>query len=157
MFKSDSYYVRLVEEIKHTENYLKIQELRFPDGFSYSIELSEDIKNAKIPPLVIQSLVENSIKHALIIGDPIHISTKVIAKESNLVIIISDTGIGFPSEILYKLNNKEKLNMNDNTRIGIWNTIKRLELLYGEENINVCFKNKSDGGALIEITIPFEC
>lgn len=157
MFKSNSYFVSLKDEILHTKNYLKIQQLRFPDEFSYKVNIPEDLMKYQIPPLVIQSLVENTIKHAFNMDDPIEIDINVRQDDKTPELIqieIRDTGEGFPEEILKWLEKDEPLITEEGKRIGIWNVKRRLHLLYGENNAHIHFSNGEKNGAVITIHLP---
>jgi len=157
MFQSNSYFVSLEEEIKHTKNYLKIQQLRFPDTFSYCVELPPELKNCKIPPLLIQTLAENSIKHAFFLDEQFHIFINIKQSEDPryLDIKIQDTGEGFPEDVLIALDKDEPLVTSEGERIGIWNVKQRLTLLY-KENSTINFSNELGKGATVQITIPKE-
>ena len=159
MFKSNSYFVSFKDEIFHTKNYLHIQQLRFPDALMYHVDIEEDLLNHQIPPLMIQSLVENSIKHAFKIGDQIDIFIKVWRdkEDKNFVCIhIEDTGEGFPEEILDSLQKNKPLITSDGKRIGIWNIKRRLELLYGKNQTNIKFANGDEKGAIVNLRIPIK-
>ncbi|MFK4996893.1 sensor histidine kinase [Bacillus sp. N9] len=156
MFKSNSYFVTIEDEIKHTDNYLKIQELRFPDSFSYELFVQEELKKCHIPPLMIQTLVENSIKHAFNMDNPIKITVNVWQENEGADIIhiqIQDTGEGFPQEILEQLKSETPLISEDGERVGIWNVKRRLKLLYGGA-ATIRFTNEQGKGATIRIMIP---
>ncbi|MBS4207995.1 histidine kinase [Bacillus sp. FJAT-50079] len=156
MFKSNSYFVTVEDEIKHTDNYLNIQELRFPNSFSYELFVQEELKKCNIPPLMIQTLVENSIKHAFNMDDPINITVDVwqeIEEPDIIHIQIQDTGEGFPQEVLAKLKCNRPLVSEEGERIGIWNVKRRLKLLYGGA-ATIRFSNEQGKGATIRIEIP---
>ncbi|PGY10682.1 sensor histidine kinase [Bacillus sp. AFS031507] len=155
MFRSNSYFVSLEDELKHTENYLKIQQLRFPDTFKFSVESPPELLECKIPPLVIQTMVENSIKHAFNLDDPLDILIVVEKDEvpGFISIKIQDTGDGFPEDVLRSLKEDESLTNAEGERIGIWNVKQRLSLLYGEKS-NIQFSNEPGKGATVLIRIP---
>ncbi|MCH1624364.1 sensor histidine kinase [Ferdinandcohnia quinoae] len=156
MFRSNSYFVSLHDELEHTRNYLRIQQLRFPDTFGYDIDLPKELGDCKIPPLVIQTMVENSIKHAFNFDKKIDISIAVKQESTNYITIkIQDTGEGFPEEVLEKLAIDESLSSVDGERIGIWNVKRRLALLY-EDNTKIHFTNEEGKGATVIIQIPIE-
>src|SRR5690606_15991816 len=99
LFRSNTSFVKLADELEHTRNYLNIQTLRFPDKLSWSVNAPDYLSDIPIPPLVIQSFVENSIKHAVTMEEPVHISVRIILTEdedhSRIKILIRDTGRGF--------------------------------------------------------------
>lgn len=157
MFRSNSYFVSLEDELKHTENYLKIQQLRFPDTFKFYVDSPAELKKCKIPPLIIQTIAENSIKHAFNLDDPldIYIIVKNDVEPGFMNIKIQDTGEGFPEDILNALEKDTSLTTSEGERIGIWNVKQRLNLLYGE-NSNIHFTNEPEKGATVWIRIPKE-
>ncbi|MEH7336560.1 histidine kinase [Neobacillus drentensis] len=156
MFRSNSYFVSLEEELKHTENYIKIQQLRFPEAINYEVEASSDLMECNIPPLVIQTIAENSIKHAFNMDEPIEI--KITVKKDNedpgfMEIKIQDTGEGFPEEVLCSLENDESLTNQEGERIGLWNVKRRLNLLY-EGYAHIHFSNEQGKGATVRMKVP---
>ncbi|MDF2791630.1 MAG: hypothetical protein K0S80_4732 [Neobacillus sp.] len=157
MFRSNSHFVNLEDEIKHTVNYLRIQQLRFPVTFHYYVETQTELEKCKIPPLIIQTIAENSIKHALSLDEPleIHIVVKEDENPGFITIKIQDTGEGFPKDVLYSLENEDSLTTGtgEGERIGIWNVKQRLKLLY-RENSTIHFSNEPGKGATVRIRIP---
>lgn len=155
MVRSNSYFVRLEDELKHSENYLKIQQLRFPDSFTYFIKSQPELKTCTIPPLIIQTIVENSIKHAFNLDDPLDIYIVVKNDEDPgfMTIKIQDTGDGFPEEVLNRLETDASLTTSGGERVGIWNVKQRLILLYGEKS-SIHFSNEPGKGATVRIRIP---
>jgi two-component system sensor histidine kinase YesM len=156
MFSSNSYFVSLEDELKHTENYLKIQQLRFPDSINFNIESPSELIKCNIPPLVIQTIAENSIKHAFHMDEPIniHITVKKDCEDSSFMeIIIQDTGEGFPEEVLRSLEIDDPLTTQKGERIGLWNVKRRLNLLY-DGITSIHFSNEHGKGATVRIRLP---
>lgn len=96
LLTADQFTCPLKDELAFTENYLKMEQLRFKNKFNYSIVISQSVNNeVEIPKMCIQTAVENAIKHGigpLLSGGEIKIS--VGTDENLLVIIITDNGIG---------------------------------------------------------------
>ncbi|MEH7494026.1 sensor histidine kinase [Neobacillus niacini] len=158
MFRSNSYFVRLEEELNHTENYLRIQELRFPETFSYHVDSPEELRECKIPPLVIQTIAENSIKHAFNLDEQLEIHILVKQDTENpgyIEITIQDTGEGFPEDVLLSLQKEVPLSAQEGERIGIWNVKQRLALLYHEKT-QIQFFNQQGKGATVKIQLPID-
>jgi two-component system, sensor histidine kinase YesM len=159
MFASDTKFVRLDSELMHVKNYLHIQQLRFPDKLNFSITAPDFLLDSSIPPLVIYSIVENSIKHSMTLDDILTISIKVQyyvnEKEDGMTITIADSGCGFSEEILDKLRLDKKITDASGEHIGLTNIKKRLMLIYnGRAAINC--KNGCERGAVVDITLPIE-
>jgi len=158
MFRSNTTFVPLRDELEHTRNYLRIQSLRFPEKLTWTLEVPFYLENTPIPPLVVQSFVENSIKHAVTMDRPVHISVRIdfLDEDSGswVNIGIQDTGRGFEEEVLRELQAGRSVENERGERTGIWNVQRRLKLLYGD---NVCIRFHNDpatGGAAVQIIVP---
>ncbi|WP_248930047.1 sensor histidine kinase [Paenibacillus hamazuiensis] len=157
MFRSNLSFVRLNDEIRHTCNYLNIQMMRFPDHLTYRVEGTEHHGDVMVPPLVVQTFVENTIKHAVTMDEPVHIAIAVDKESSGeeefLCISIRDTGKGFPEEVLQRLRTEQAGINESGHHIGIWNLKRRLALLY-RQRANIEFSNGPEGGAEVYIVLP---
>ncbi|WP_372662346.1 sensor histidine kinase [Cohnella sp.] len=159
MFRSNSYFVPFKDELSHTANYLRIQQLRFPGILEYRIEEPLELQNIEVPPLIIQTMVENTIKYGVNMDKPIlitvEISKEIVGVTSRIVILVKDTGPGFPQEILDKLAMEDNTPNDEGEQIGIWNTRRRLRLLY-QDNASITFYNDENQGAVVRITLPIQ-
>lgn len=159
LFRSNTSFLKLEDELEHTRNYLHIQTLRFPEKLTWKIVAPDYLAEVPIPPLVIQSFVENSIKHAVTMEEPIRIEIRIGYADENgskINIRILDTGKGFPVEVLRKLQADKSVENDRGEHTGIWNVQRRLKLLYHAEDM-IRFDNDSEtGGALVVITLPTE-
>ncbi|GIP30270.1 hypothetical protein J23TS9_54000 [Paenibacillus sp. J23TS9] len=157
MFQNNLKFVKLEEEIAHTRNYLQIQALRFEDGFTYQINGDESLSQALIPPLIIQTFAENTIKHAVTMDEPIRLNVDIELsgdQESYLCIVIQDTGKGFSEKALSEWQSEDELAHGYNGHIGIWNSRRRLRLIY-EDKAKLILSNHPDGGARVVLWLPF--
>lgn len=158
MFRSNTSFVPLKDELEHTRNYLKIQNLRFPEKLKWTIHSPDYLLDVPIPPLVIQSFVENSIKHAVTLDEPLIIEVQIefLIEEhgSRMKISIRDTGPGFKKDILEKLQAGRSVENERGEHTGIWNVERRLRLLYGEVASIVYDNDLHTFGAKIEIIVP---
>ena len=96
--------IPLVDEIKLIEDYLELENMRFPDKFSYAISVAPEINIhvVEIPPFFIQPQVENAIRHGLLTKKtPGHIRIDIKPDHEYLRIIVEDNGIG---RVASKLN-----------------------------------------------------
>lgn len=159
LLQNDQNYVNLNQEIAHVEDYLSIQKLRYGDIFTYQCEITPDVADTCIPPLVLQTFIENIINHAISPDEIIHIYLMIrrISEDhiNHLQIKISNTGTGFPDDILSELNNGRFLKQKDGTHIGITNVVQRLQLLY-DGNYFIHFDNIAGGGALVTLVLPYQ-
>ncbi|WP_231562098.1 sensor histidine kinase [Colwellia psychrerythraea] len=97
--------VSLQQEIAIIDKYLKIEKARFGDRLTVNLDIPADLLNAQVPPLILQPIVENSVKHnAQQTQLTITIKVEKIAKHKDDIIriSISDNGSGFSEEVLVK-------------------------------------------------------
>ncbi|GAE93113.1 two-component sensor histidine kinase [Gracilibacillus boraciitolerans JCM 21714] len=158
VFRNKSTFVSLKDEVGHTTNYLKIQELRYLNQFSYTIIVPTYLEDTRIPPLLILTFVENAVKHAVSLDEEIQINVevKIIEKKDAppfLNINIVDTGVGFSEELLTKLNSHQTIVNEQGEHTGIWNIDRRLTLLY-DGHAYLEFRNNQPSGAIVEVFIP---
>ncbi|AYB45364.1 histidine kinase [Paenibacillus lautus] len=157
IFQSGDNLVRLEDEIEHVRIYLEIQKHRYRDAFSYHIGFEQELAGLTIPPLVLQTFIENAVKYAVsrdqVLQIRLTVSLRVEDDKPYAVIRISDTGPGFPEDVLDKLANGKPLDQSEGKHIGIMNTLQRLELLY-HHRAQVEFSNPEGGGASVALTLP---
>ncbi|WP_338554540.1 histidine kinase [Paenibacillus sp. KS-LC4] len=157
MFRSNLSFVTLKQELDHVSNYIRIQELRYPDSLTSSMEAPDYMMNASLPPLIIQSLVENAVKYAVTLDEAVHIHIRIelldTTDEPKMRMIVQDTGKGFNEEVLKELQEGRKFIREQGGQVGIWNICERLRLLY-EGRAQISFANAHGGGAIVEIILP---
>lgn len=128
--------VELINELNQVDTYIKIEKARFGEKINIKYDINEDLYNFKIPSLIIQPLVENSIKHGILKKSEkgnILLQIKKIGKD--IEVIIEDDGVGIKQEIIDSLDSKIEEN------IGLKNVHQRLKLLYGK-GLNITKLNK---------------
>ena len=157
VFKARDSEVTLGEEVEHIKRYLEIQKIRYRDGFSATIEIEEAMQYVKMPQLILQTFIENALKHTIDWEEEIQVVLKgkaqMVGDKPYLELIIEDSGEGFPSDVLEKLQNKEELTTTDGKRVGITNTLQRLQIKYGEAASCIFYRSYL-GGAGIKLLIP---
>lgn len=158
LFQSSMDFVEISSELEHVKNYLEIQKMRYHSAFTYYIEQDSETAQDRIVPLMIQTYVENSVKHTVSLDHPVEISILVCAEriggERAVHITISDTGNGFPGEVLRQLTeNGELAQLEGGHRIGITNCLKRMRYFYGERG-SIEFYNNPKGGAVVDMYLP---
>ena len=119
--------VKLIKELNQVDTYIKIEKVRFGDKLNILYDVDESLYNFQIPSLIIQPLVENSIKHG-ILKKRDNGCVKIIIKkiDKDIEITIEDDGVGIEQSIIDNLDKQIKEN------IGLKNVHQRLKLLYGE-------------------------
>jgi two-component system LytT family sensor kinase len=139
-------FVPLREELEFIDNYLDIEVIRFGrDKLQIFKEIDEQTLETFVPSMLLQPMVENSIKHGLapkLEGGQIHLRTRQV--DGRLLIEISDNGMGIPTERLADVYGGG---------IGISNVHERLRLLYGDQ-FKMDIHSQEGQGTQIHIEIP---
>jgi len=134
--------VTLEDEMQTVVDYLDLEKIRFEERLNYDIKTDSKAAKTEIPPMMVQTLVENGIKHGIskrTKGG--NISVNSFIEDSKLHILISNTG---------HLSEEDLKNA---TGFGIQNTRHRLSLLYGEfGSFNI--QNTTKTEVLAEVIIP---
>ena len=159
LFMANQDFSELKDEVQHIKDYLEIQRIRYGNSIYFSLNYNDDLQNTLVPSLLLQTFIENTIKHGFSFQDlfTILLSIKKVQTEDSdyIQICIEDNGPGFSEEILSKLNQKQSLITEDGHHIGITNTIERLNLLYPND-YSIAFENNEEGGAKILLLIPYK-
>jgi len=141
----------LEEELYALSLYLDIERVRFQDRLNIVIDVTDKAKTALIPGLLLQPLVENSIKYAISPqekGGTITISARI--EDDLLKITLKDNGPG-----IAKNKTKTKLESQNSSGVGIANTKERLRKLYPNQS-TFALSSQDAEGVTIEITLPCE-
>lgn len=139
--------ITLAQEVEALKLYLDIEKTRFDERLNLEFIIENKAQLALIPSMLLQPLVENSIKYAIALsetGGTIRLEAKVFANE--LLLILSDNGPGivFDGTQLPKFNG-----------VGINNTTERLQEIYGERQ-SCQFSTAEPHGLKTTIRMPFE-
>ena len=131
------------QELRHTQSYLRLEQERFGDDLKITYDIGA--RDFRLPPLSLQPIVENAVKHGLRRkegGGTVEILTR--ETKDSYIVTVSDDGVGFdPSEPA------------DNSRphIGVKNVEKRLELLCDGR---LTIKSQPGCGSTVTLEIPKE-
>lgn len=142
--------IPLKDEIMHTKEYLFIQKQRYEDKLSYFFNIEdESLLSIKVPKIIIQPIVENSIYHGIknLSGNGI-ITIDVYRENSTVNISVKDNGIGFEKAKQFKKS--------ETGGVGFQNVDKRIKFYYGKNyGVFINKDNKTEGAEVI-IKIPFK-
>ena len=126
--------VKLKDEIAIIENYIYLQRIRFNTLFTIENLVNDDVLECEIIKMIIQPLIENSIYHGLSeCNGNGKIIIQALQANDNLIITVSDNGIGIDDDKLKALNDYINDKNNLFNGIALRNINKRLKLNYGEE------------------------
>jgi len=133
----------LGRELSVIRPYLEILKVRMEDRLATDIRVSDGLLSAEFPPMMLQSLVENAIKHGLEPkpeGGSLTVSAEIV--HGKLAVKVADTGLGFGKAATA------------GTGIGLANIRERLQLLYGNKASLTVAENPG-GGTAVTITVPY--
>lgn len=145
--------VSIEEEIHMIKAYVIIQETRFQDQMSFNFNINDNLHAVRVPPMLIQPIVENAIIHGLKEKEKGGIINIAVVEQYDFISIsIKDNGIGMDCEEISSLLSGVK---NKSTGLGVFNVIKRLELYYNRNDLFKIISKKGDGTE-ITICIPID-
>ena len=137
---SAAHEVPLREEIALLETYLEIERARFADRLTYHVDVAPDALDARVPPLILQPLVENAIRHGIarrVSAGRIEIAAA--RRNGGLHMSVRDDGPGLAPDA--------------RDGVGLSNTRARLQQLYGASH-SFEIKSAEGGGAVVSLVIP---
>ena len=133
--------VALARELELLQRYVDIQQVRFGDRLAVTVTADDAVRRALVPTLLLQPLVENSIKHGIAARRQAgRIAIGAERRDDRLIIEIEDDGTGF--------------DVDAPSGVGLGNTRARLLALYGSHQ-SLQVTPSAHGGTLVRITIPW--
>ena len=146
----------IAEELEHISIYVHLQNMRFKNGIELIIDVPDELMDRSIPKLTLQPIIENSILHGILEKDS-RTGTIVVTgwkEEQDVVLLISDDGIGMTPEVLSGLlAGKTGPREESGHNIAVRNTHRRLQILYGDR-YGLQYKSEPGNGTEAEIRIP---
>ena len=137
--------VPLSRELELLEHYVEIQQIRFRDRLTVTLEVDPDTMQALVPNFILQPLVENAIRHG--IGPraaPGHVDVQAYRENGSLHLRVADNGVGA----------RTRRSEPSGEGIGLGNTKARLQHLYGSDHA-FSAQGGTHGGFVVDIVIPF--
>ncbi|HEY6972293.1 MAG TPA: histidine kinase [Candidatus Angelobacter sp.] len=143
-------FVQLREEIEFIDDYLDIEVVRFGrDKLRICKDLDPDTLDIVVPSMLLQPLVENSVKHGLapkVDGGNITLRSRL--QQGKLVLQVEDDGVGMSVPPAVAANS-----MSSGTGIGMMNVAERLHVLFGDEG-RVTVQNRDSQGTRVIVELP---
>lgn len=148
-------YVYLEEDMSYINDYLNIQKTRFEDRLHYEIDIKEECNKCIIPKLILQPLIENSIKYGFRKKMNIHIWIEGHIEDNMLLLSVRDDGEGMVQEDAEDLQRSIYEPVLESEHNGLHNIARRLYLLYGTDS-GLDIMNLETEGLLVTIRINLE-
>ncbi len=135
--------IPLAAEIRLQRAYLEIEQLRYQD-LQVEVDVPEELETATVPSLILQPIVENAVKYGVAgAPPPSWIAVRAWSDGTRLNLEITDSGKG-------------KAMAAKGSGIGLANVRQRLDLVYGEERVDLAAGRADDGRFQVRLTFPLE-
>ena len=142
---SGSMEVTLQQEIEFLNGYLEIERIRFQDRLTTDIKIDPSVLEARVPNLILQPIVENAMKHAVVNSHSGHVEITAAPRNGAVHIEVKDNGPGLQVD--------RTLEVRRGKGLGLANTKARLVGLYGTD-ARFEMTNHPSGGLIVSIDIP---
>ena len=142
---SGSMEVTLQQEIEFLHGYLEIERVRFQDRLTTEIKIDPAVLDARVPNLILQPIVENAMRHAIVNSRSGHVEITAAPRNGVVRIEVNDNGPGLQVD--------RTLETRRGKGLGLTNTQARLTGLYGT-SARFEMTNRSSGGLTVMIEIP---
>ena len=154
------YFLTVEQEMDYARSYLTIQQVRYKKKFRYELHMDEEIRGALCPKIILQPLIENSIKHGMseMPGCTLIVRAAQDEQGHRILFTVEDDGLGIPPEELSRLQEMLRDDSNAIVKksrygIGLRNTNRRIHLLYGEE-YGLTIESEVEERTCVTITLP---
>ena len=145
--------VTVKDDIFYTKNYMSILKYRFNEHFHYEIDLPEELQHCIIPKLIIQPMIENSIKYGFAGKENLSITISGFIEKDKLILSCSDDGAGIPAADLTGIKKVLTQATNTSRHSGLYNIHRRVQLRYGEE-YGIQIESEQGHGTRIKVILP---
>lgn len=145
--------VPLNTDIEYVKDYLMLQKMRYNRRLTYRIDIPAELMECKVPKLLIQPIVENSLKHGMKNVESIDVKITAAIEHDNLKLSVQDNGIGIEPEILNELIKDLEREDVYKEHIGMYNSHRVVRLLYGPP-YGLKIESTYGKGTLVNIILP---
>ncbi len=145
--------IPLAIEERHVASYLQIQQVRYKDIMSYTIDIDPEILDARLPKLTLQPLVENALYHGVKLkrGQG-HIAVKGRAEAGFVLLTVTDDGVGMTPQRLEEL--RQGMESGGRVGFGLATVHERLRLLFGP-SAGLSIASTEGEGTTITVRLPY--
>ncbi|HJB17089.1 MAG TPA: histidine kinase [Candidatus Blautia excrementipullorum] len=143
------------KEEEHVSIYIQLQNMRFHDRITFVSDIPDELTEYRIPKLTLQPVIENAVLHGILEKES-KSGTIVLTgwlEEDDIILLISDDGVGIPPEKLSTIIAGEGSSSSGGTNIAVYNTHRRLQILYGPE-YGLTYSSQPGQGTEVQIRIP---
>ena len=153
---TSGYFVSIENEIKYTKEYVNILALRYSDLFDIEWDIDESILSYTIIKICLQPIIENAVYNVIKQkNDKGLIKIKGLCDDNNIILIVSDDGVGIEKDALDELNKtlSETSFTNEKSHIGLSNVNQRIKIIFGD-SYGIHVESTVGVGTDVYVTIP---
>lgn len=146
----------IADEVEHVTIYIELQNMRFNNGIDFIMDIPDYLMDYSIPKLLFQPLAENSILHGIMEKEEKTGSIVLTGwmEDEDIVLLLSDDGVGIEEDVLPQLlNGTLHSTQSKGTNIAVYNTHRRLQILYGYR-YGLHYSSTKGNGTEVQIRIP---
>ena len=145
----------IAQEEEHVSIYVNLQNMRYHNSIQFISDIPDELMEYTIPKLTLQPVVENAILHGILEKDNKEGTIVLTAwmEDQDIVLLISDDGVGIPPDKMPTILSGTGQSSSGGTNIAIYNTHRRLQLLYGED-YGLSYTSEPGKGTEVLLRIP---
>ena len=149
--------VSLETDVEYVNDYLLLQKIRYNNALRFELNIPDELLECQVPKLLLQPIIENSIKHGFVQGKPLDILVEAERLGEDLRFTVRDNGAGISPERLEAIRESFTLELDSGIvkRIGLYNIQKVTALLYGPQ-YGLTIDSTLGQGTCVTLTMPYE-
>ena len=153
---AESEWAVLADEVEFVRSYLEVERARFGERLQVDVTVAPEARSARVPTMVLQTLVENAVKHGLsdVIG-PAHIGVDARVDGERLVITVTDNGEGFKANSQLRNSQLPKSALHKRSGgYGLVNIRQRLEGYFGDQAALITDRDEARALTIVSVALP---
>jgi len=149
--------VSLETDVEYINDYLLLQKIRYNNTLRFELNIPDELLDCQVPKLLLQPIIENSIKHGFIQGQELEILVAAERVGGDLRFTVRDNGAGISPERLRAIRESFSLELDSGIvrHIGLYNIQKVTSLLYGPR-YGLTIDSAPGQGTRVTLTMPYE-
>jgi len=149
--------VSLETDVEYINDYLLLQKIRYNNSLRFELNIPDELLDCQVPKLLLQPIIENSIKHGFIQGQELDILVAAEQTGGDLRFTVRDNGAGISPERLQAIRESFSLELDSGIvkHIGLYNIQKVTSLLYGPR-YGLSIDSTLGQGTCVTLTMPYE-
>ncbi len=154
---AESEWAILDEELEFARAYLEVEQARFGSRLQVDVRLAAEVRGARVPTMMVQTLVENAIKHGVAqVRGSASVDIAARLDQGRLVVTVSDTGPGFVDTTARSDGRPRALAAPRGSGYGLANIRQRLDGYFGADAALTIQRDTERGRTIVSVSLPFE-